>query len=332
MKMLAVALFAALFAIGAVNAQTENNDNNGFFDLSEPNFIAGKGTFVIAESPSIEKILVARSLALLDNESDEFDRHYINMIRVHHEAGIAMSETILSKTDNAAIEDLANRIITANREDLEIFDDILAEFNETNATNETNASQNGLSDEDRVAESLRIVHTLINEDTNEWLASLSAEKAEFAYLKLMKEHHAKSIKLSQLASENLENETLRNLSVELVARQLSEIGEMYVIEMDLTVQPTENTMPFGQFVRSLRYNAEDSEFSQSSEIADENANNNENIDENISDEQISENNQNETSDEDENNGFFRRLIDSISDGNNSSVDNTSNNTSVVADE
>jgi uncharacterized protein (DUF305 family) len=328
MKMLAVALFAALFAIGAVNAQTENNDNNGFFDLSEPNFIAGKGTFVIAESPSIEKILVARSLALLDNESDEFDRHYINMIRVHHEAGIAMSETILSKTDNAAIEDLANRIITANREDLEIFDDILAEFNETNATNETNASQNGLSDEDRVAESLRIVHTLINEDTNEWLASLSAEKAEFAYLKLMKEHHAKSIKLSQLASENLENETLRNLSVELVARQLSEIGEMYVIEMDLTVQPTENTMPFGQFVRSLRYNAEDRSFALRSEAADENERNTENINDNSENVQI----QTSEEDENENNGFFRRLIDSISDGNNSSVDNTSNNTSVEADE
>jgi uncharacterized protein (DUF305 family) len=353
MKLLTVALFAVLFAIGAVSGQETNNNDNGFVDVNEPNFIAGKGTFVISEGPSVEKILSVRTLELLDNESNNFEERYITMLRDHHEAGIEMSEIILAKTDNAAIEDLANRIISANREDLDDLNEVLAELNDTNATNETNASANGLSEEDRVAESVRMVHAMIHEKTNEWLANLPTDKAELAYLKLMKEHHVESIKLSQIASVNLENETLVNWSARLVARQLSEIGEMFVIETDLTVEPSHETMPFGQFVRSL---VDNRGFTQRSAVADENANNtesiNESVDENISEtEQISENEQNETSDEndairqaiiaqeqqqnetdEENDGFLRRLIDRLTNGDNSSADNTSNNTSVVENE
>ena len=192
-KFVAVAALAATIPFAVAGCST------GIFDF----FSAGTETTASPVSPT--------PTPKFDQPFDANDVMFAQMMIVHHEQAVEMSELALTNTTNAEILDLAHRILDTQQPEI---DTMNAWLESAGATGHMHSmDMPGLADADTM--------NLLRDTTDLSFDSM--------FLMTMIQHHEGAISMANDVLATTSNEDVRTLANSIVSAQTSEIDDMYTL-------------------------------------------------------------------------------------------------------
>lgn len=86
--------------------------------LSVGYFLAGEHS--VPEVHDMDSTMAGMTAGLADREGAEFERAFIDEMILHHEGAVVMARTVLEKTQRPELVQLANNIITAQTQEIQM--------------------------------------------------------------------------------------------------------------------------------------------------------------------------------------------------------------------
>jgi uncharacterized protein (DUF305 family) len=147
--------------------------------------------------------------------SPDNDVEFAQFFAEHHRMAIEMSEHVVERGENAAVQSLAERIISQQTQELEVLEAVLAGAG--------SAMPPAMPDDPHVEAEMAFMETLSGAELDEM------------FLLDMIPHHASGLPPAHRAPSQLEREELRTMANDIFEAQSTEIGEMRTLLAELGI-------------------------------------------------------------------------------------------------
>lgn len=153
--------------------------------------------------------MVEMSRQMVMPNGEYSDKAFIDAMVPHHEGAVDMAQVALKRAEHPEIANLAEEIISAQRDEVELFDEIrereYGSAGPTTELNEQDMGAMGMSDSGELAQ---------------------AKPFDKAFIDEMIPHHESAIAMAEVARQDTENPEIRDIAAGIVDAQRQEIGQM----------------------------------------------------------------------------------------------------------
>ena len=153
--------------------------------------------------------MVAMSREMVAPNGEYSDKAFIDAMVPHHEGAVEMAQVALQRAEHAEITNLAKEIVGAQRAEIELFGEIRErEYGAAESTmgmNEQDMEAMGMSDSEALA---------------------NAEPFDKAFIDEMIPHHESAIAMAEIARQETNDPSIREIAADIVTAQKREIEQM----------------------------------------------------------------------------------------------------------
>lgn len=222
MKNTLLPFLAFTISIALIPACTEKQSVKVTTDTNEPMMDhTTKDTMASHDMDNNHDLMSSMTMMMKGMEgmtmSGDFDQDFANMMIMHHQGAIDMSEVALAKGMDAQVKTMAQKIITAQKAEIDQFRQILAAYQAPAKSGHTAGGHDGSHNEMSVA-----MTTMMTEMKNMQMTG----NVDKDYIMMMIPHHQSAITMAQNEISHGNHFELKKMAQKIMSDQQKEIAEL----------------------------------------------------------------------------------------------------------